>query len=191
MNGRGASLVPLGMLVLLAALTFWLSRVVQGDKPRAPLRHDPDYTVERFEVKRFDLGGKLQHTLTGEKLIHYPDDDTTIVSAPHVTYHQTNPTEISARVAFIGPDGKEVDLVDNVSVIRYSAVGDTVATQLKTPSLKIFPDEERGLTPDPVAITQGRSVIRGRGLVMDNKTGITELRGRVTGTLHSKRTEKP
>lgn len=181
----------MAMLVLLAALTFWLSRVVEGDKPRAPQRHDPDYSVERFEVRRFDLGGTLQHTLTGEKLIHYPDDDTTIVTTPRVTYHQSAPTEISARVAFIGADGKEVDLVDDVSLVRYSAAGDTATTHLETRSLKIFPDEERGLTPDPVTITQGRSVIRGRGMEIDNKTGISVLRGRVNGTLHSKRTETP
>ena len=99
MNDRSTSLVPLAMLVLLAALTFWLSRLIEGDKPRAPQRHDPDYIVERFELRRFDVGGKLQHTLVGERLLHYPDDDTTVVTAPRLTYHQTAPTEISAAKA--------------------------------------------------------------------------------------------
>ena len=191
MKDRSASLVPLTMLVLLAALTFWLSRLIEGDKPRAPLRHDPDYGVERFELRRFDLSGKLQHTLVGESLVHYPDDDTTIVKAPRLTYHQTAPTEISARMAHIGRDGKEVDLVDSVLVVRHAASGDDAPTQIETRSLKIFPDEERGNTSDPVTITQGRSVIRGQGMDIDNKTGVSVLRGRVKGTLYSKRTEKP
>jgi hypothetical protein len=42
-----------------------------------------------------------------------------------------------------------------------------------------------------VVITQGGSILRGSGLEFDNKTGVTVLRGRVTGTLHSNRTEKP
>mgnify|MGYP000856062201 FL=1 len=68
---RSASLFPLAMLVLLAALTFWLNRVIEGDKPRGPQRHDPDYWVENFVVRRFDLDGKLQHTLVAKKLLLY------------------------------------------------------------------------------------------------------------------------
>lgn len=191
MKDHGASLVPLGMLLLLAALTFWLSRLIEGDKPRAPLRHDPDYVVERFEVRRFDIHGNLQHTLVGEKLVHYPDDDTTIVNGPYLTFHQTAPAEIGAKLALIGADGKEINLLDQVRVLRHAASGDAPPTQLDTRSLKLFPDEERGLTRDPVTITQGRSTIRGTGLEIDNKTGISVLHGRVNGTLYSKRTEKP
>ncbi len=191
MNDRSTSLVPVVMLVLLAALTFWLSRLIEGDKPRAPLRHDPDYIVERFELRRFDLEGKLQHTLLGERLLHYPDDDTTVVSAPRLTFHQNTPTEISAGMANIGRDGKEVDLVDSVRIIRQAAEGDAAPTRLETRSLKMFPDEERGLTRDAVTITQGRSVVRGQGMEIDNKTGVSVLYGRVKGTLYSKQTEKP
>ena len=179
------------MLVLLAALTFWLNRVIQGDNPRGPQRHDPDYWVERFEVRRFDLDGKLQHTVVADNLLHYPDDDTTIVAAPHITYHQQPPTEIFARMAYIGKDGKEVDLVDNVRVIRHSAETGSPSTVLETRTLKVFPDDEKGHTNDPVVITQGKSILNGSGLDIDNKSGISVLRGRVTGTLHRNRTETP
>jgi lipopolysaccharide export system protein LptC len=191
MNDRSTSLVPLAMLVLLAALTFWLSRLIEGDKPRAPQRHDPDYIVERFELRRFDVGGKLQHTLVGERLLHYPDDDTTVVTAPRLTYHQTAPTEISAGMAHLDRDGKEVDLVDSVRIVRHAAEGDAAPTRIETPSLKIFPDEERGLTQEAVTITQGRSIVRGQGMEIDNKTGVSVLHGRVKGTLYSKQMEKP
>lgn len=191
MKDRSASLFPVAILVLLAALSFWLNRLIQDDKPRGPLRHDPDYWVERFEVRRFDLEGQLQHTLVAAKLVHYPDDDTTIVTAPHITYHQQPPSEISARKAYIGREGKEMDLVDDVKVIRHAVTGDTPPTVLETRTLKIFPDDEKASTRDPVLITQGKSIMRGSGLDLDNKSGITVLRGRVTGTLHRNRTETP
>jgi lipopolysaccharide export system protein LptC len=191
MKNRAASLFPLVMLLLLAALTFWLNRVIQGDSPRGPQRHDPDYWVERFEVRRFDIDGKLQHTVVADKLLHYPDNDTTIVTTPHLTYHQQPPTEIFARTAYIGRDGKEVDLVDDVRVIRHGALGDSPRTLLETRTLKVFPDDERGTTNDPVVITQGKSIMRGTGLDIDNRSGITVLRGRVTGTLHRNQTETP
>jgi lipopolysaccharide export system protein LptC len=188
---RAASLFPMAILVLLAALTFWLNRLIQDDKPRGPQRHDPDYWVERFEVRRFDLEGQLQHTLVAGKLVHYPDDDSTVVTAPHITYHRQPPSEVSARMAYIGREGKEMDLVDEVKVIRHGALGESPPTVLETRTLKIFPDDEKASTRDPVLITQGKSIMRGSGLDLDNKTGITVLRGRVTGTLHRNRTETP
>ncbi|MDP1614083.1 MAG: LPS export ABC transporter periplasmic protein LptC [Sulfuritalea sp.] len=191
MKDRAASLFPMAILVLLAALTFWLNRLIQDDKPRGPQRHDPDYWVERFEVRRFDLEGQLQHTLVAAKLVHYPDDDSTVVTAPHITYHRQPPSEVSARMAYIGREGKELDLVDEVKVIRHGALGESPPTVLETRTLKIFPDDEKASTRDPVLITQGKSIMRGSGLDLDNKTGITVLRGRVTGTLHRNRTETP
>jgi len=188
---RAASLFPLVMLLLLAALTLWLNRVIQADNARGPQRHDPDYWVERFEVRRFDIEGRLQHTLVAAKLIHYPDDDTTVVTAPHITYHQQPPSEVSARMGYIGRDGKQVDLVDEVRVIRHGATADAPPTLLETRTLKVFPDDERGTTNDPVVISKGKSIIRGTGLDIDNRTGITVLRGRVTGILHRNRTETP
>jgi lipopolysaccharide export system protein LptC len=190
MKDRAASLFPLVMLLLLAALTFWLNRVIQGDNPHGPQRHDPDYWAERFEVRRFDVSGKLQHTIVADKMLHYPDDDTTIVTTPHVTFHQ-QPAEIFARMAYIGRDGKQVDLVDDVRVIRLGAEIDSPSTVLVTRTLKIFPDDEKAHTNDPAVITQGKSVMNGTGLDIDNKSGITVLRGRVTGSVYSNRAQTP
>ena len=191
MKDRAASLFPLVMLLLLAALTFWLNRVIQGDNPHGPLRHDPDYWVERFEVRRFDIDGKLQHTLVADKLLHYPDDDTTVVTAPHLTYHQQPPSELSARMAYIGRDGKEVNLVDEVRVIRHAAVDGTPSTVAESRTLKVFPDDEKAHTDDPVVITQGKSVMNGSGVDIDNRSGISVLHGRVTGTLYRNQTRTP
>ena len=191
MKHNATSMFPLAMLLLLAALTFWLSQVIQGRVPRGPLRHDPDYWAEHFTVRRFDINGTLQHTLVAEKLVHYPDDDTSIVTEPHLTYHQQPPLEILSRMAYIGRDGKEVDLVDEVKVIRHGATDDLPPTVIETRALKVFPDEEKASTNDPVILTRGASVLRGSGLETDNSTGITILHGRVTGTLHRNRTSKP
>lgn len=184
MKDRTASLFPLAILVLLAALTFWLNRLIQGDTPRGPVRHDPDYWVENFKVRRFDANGRLQHTLVGARLVHHPDDDTTIIETPQLNYLRRPPTEIHAGRAIIDSKGKEVELVDGVQVIREGADARQPPTLLETKSLKVFPDDERGRTADPVLITRGSSVIRGTGLEIDNRTGVTVLRGRVTGTLH-------
>ncbi|MCF8177920.1 MAG: LPS export ABC transporter periplasmic protein LptC [Sulfuritalea sp.] len=184
MRDRSASLLPLVMLILLAGMTFWLNRVIQGDKPRGPVRHDPDYWVEKFEVRRFDTEGKLQHTLVADKLVHYPDDDTTLITNPHITFNQRPESEIFSRTAHMGPDGKVVDLIDDVQVIRHNDSEKSGPTVLETRRLRVFPDDEKAHSDDPVRITRGMSVINGIGLDIDNKSGLTILRGRVTGTIH-------
>ncbi|MCF8150392.1 MAG: LPS export ABC transporter periplasmic protein LptC [Burkholderiaceae bacterium] len=191
MRDRSASLLPIAMMILLAALTFWLNQIIQGDNPRGPLRHDPDYWVERFEVRRFDTEGKLQHTLHADKLLHYPDDDTTIVTTPHFTYHQLPQSEVFGRMAYMGPDGKVVDLVDDVKVIRYPDLDKSAPTVMETRTLRIYPDDEKAHTDDPVRITRGLSIVNGVGLDVDNKSGLSVLRGRVTGIIHRNDNETP
>lgn len=183
MKDRAASLAPLALMLLLAAVTFLLYRAVQSDTPRAPLRHDPDYIVDQFTVRRFDVNGRLQHTLSAKKMEHFPDDDTSLVTAPHLLYHRQPPTEVFARQALVSTDGKEIALVDDVKVVRHGPAG-LAATVLETRLLKVFPDDETATTTTPVTITQGQSVANGSGLDLNNATGITVLHGRVTATLH-------
>lgn len=183
MNSRATAFAPLALMLLLAAITFLLYRAVQSDAPRGPLRHDPDYIVEQFTVRRFDVDGRLQHTFSAKKMEHYPDDDTSLVTAPRLLYHRQPPTEVSARQALVSKDGKEIALVDDVKVIRHGTAG-AAATVLETRLLTAFPDDETATTTTPVVITQGQSVAHGSGLDFNNATGITVLHGRVTATLH-------
>ena len=67
------------MMAVLASGTWWLVRNAPSvDTPReaAPLRHEPDYTMTRFVVQRFGSDGALRTEIEGERLRHYPDDDT-------------------------------------------------------------------------------------------------------------------
>lgn len=186
MNNRAATLVPLVLMALLVAVTYWLYQVIQANSPRAPLRHDPDYIVEQFTVRRFAPDGSLQHTLHAEKMVHYPDDDTSLITLPHLVYHRQPPTEVFARRALVGKDGEEIDLIDEVRVIRQGLPG-MPPTLLETRLLKVFPDKETATTTTPVTITKGQSIVHGSGLDLDNKTGITRLHGRVNATLYRNR----
>lgn len=182
----GATLLPLAMLALLAALTFWLERVTQGaaaDGSKA--RHDPDFFVENFSVRRFNPEGLLQHTLHSQKMLHYPDDDSTDLVAPRLTYHRDPPTRVSSDTAWLDKDGKHVRLDGNVRVVRGNANGGP-ETVLSTSVLHAVPDDEVAHTDAPVTITQGKTVINGSGLHADNKTQISVLSGRVHGIIYNK-----
>jgi lipopolysaccharide export system protein LptC len=191
MRDRAALLGPLVLMMLLAGITYWINQIVQIDGPRKPLRHDPDYIITHFNVRRFDVNGILQHTLIADRMAHYPDDDTSVVTSPHLINHRQPVTEIFARQGLVGTQAKQIDFVDDVRVVRHGATEQTLATVMATRLLTVFPDDEIGHTLTPVTITQGKNIIHGSSLDLNNKTGITVLHGRVTGTLYRNPSPSP
>lgn len=177
-----SALFPLLLAGLLAGMSYWLEMASRpaGGSTDGKSRHDPDYIIEKFEVRRFDPQGILQHTVVADLMRHYPDDDSTVVLAPRVTYHRTPPTVITAREARVSSKGEQVQLVDDVSVVR-SGVAGRPDTRLTTARLDVWPDEEIASTTLPVVIRQGQTQVHGSGLHVDNKTSIYVLEGPVNG----------
>ncbi|MDO8958582.1 MAG: LPS export ABC transporter periplasmic protein LptC [Rhodocyclaceae bacterium] len=177
-----ATLFPLVIVGLLAGMTFWLEQATRPPVASndGKSRHDPDYIIENFSVRRFDSEGALQHTLHAASMHHYPDDDSTVVQSPQLTWHRQPPTLITAHEARLDSEGKHVQLIGDVRVTR-SGVGDKPATVLSTARLDVFPDDELATSNVPVAIAQGRSNISGGGLSANNKTSIYILEGPVYG----------
>jgi len=177
-----ATLFPLLLAGLLAGMSYWLELA-----SRAPTtthdgksRHDPDFIVKNFEVRRFDPQGNLQHTVVADLMRHYPDDDSTVVLEPRLTYHRNPPTFINAREAQISSKGEHVTLIDGVRITR-TGVGNKPDTVLTTNRLEAWPDDEIAKSNAPVTITQGQTNVHGSGLSVDNKTSFYTLDGPVQG----------
>jgi lipopolysaccharide export system protein LptC len=188
MQGRfspATTLFPLLLVGLLAGMTYWLEL---ASRPPAVAndgksRHDPDYIVETFEVRRYGPEGNLQHTLRAAQMRHYPDDDSTVVLSPDLTYHNIPPTFIRANEARLDSKGKHVQLIDAVRVARSGANG-RAETVLTTAKLDTYPDDEIATSDQPVTITQGKTVVTGSGLKANNKTSMYVLEGPVHGIFH-------
>lgn len=193
MRLRTQSLFPVGVLTLLAALTFWLDRASQVVEvpDDGKMRHDPDYVVDNFSLKRFGPQGGLQNTLTAQKMVHYPDDDTTLVTEPRVAYlGGPRATRLAAREGLVGTDAREIVLIKDVRAIR-EATAESPELVVTTSTLTVFPDDEVARTSAPVTITLGASVVRGVGLEADNKTAIYRLLNQVTGTIYKNHRNEP
>lgn len=185
MKLSAAPLFPLFLLTLLAGGTFWLERAthVEDSVGSGKHRHDPDFIIDNFTTRRFGLDGSLQHTLTAQQMLHYPDDETTEVSAPALTYFaKTPPTRIDARRAWVSKDGKEVRLSEDVRMVR-AATPSQPELVVTSAELRVFPDDELARTGTPVTIVDGQSTLHGSGLEANNHTQIFTLLGRVQGTL--------
>jgi len=182
------SLLPLVMLSLLAALTFWLDRAAQvevrGNDGKT--RHDPDFIVDQFTVRKFKPSGKLQYSLVAQKMLHYPDDDTTDISQPQLIYFgHPQQLRISAKRAAVGKDGDVVHLIDDVKVVRDAAPGDPQLT-ISTSTMTVYTEDEIASTKDPVTIRHGASIVRGVGMEINNLKQTTRLLSGIQGIIFPK-----
>lgn len=183
MISRSALFFPIVLAVMLALLTFWISQTVeqQGPKLDGSNRHDPDYTMRNFVTTQTDALGQLRYILAATEMLHYPDDDSTVLQRPRFTQYTVNKpyTQIEGLRGYISSNGEEVELVDNVKVVRQAFEGKG-EMQVLTEKLWIFPKQDLVKTNAPVTIKQApKTVITAVGMVYDKKAQTVTLLNRV------------
>lgn len=179
MHGRSAMWFLLLVLAMLAALSLWVQQAVQPPtpKPDGSARHDPDYKLTNFSTVKTDQNGNLRNTLQAAEMVHYPDDDSTELTRPNFTMFSANKpfTRFAGERGLVSSDGKEVQIIGNVKVVR-GATGRKGELTLLTDYLYILPDEDIAKTDRAVTITQApKTVIRGTGMLYNKKQGTLEL----------------
>lgn len=182
---RFSAAFPLLLVALLAAMSYWLERAVQG--PGAPrdgsTRHDPDYIVQDFVVRQLGPDGIAVHQLQAKRMLHYPDDDTTHLEQPTLQrYTQGAATlKISAKSAQVSSEGKTVDFHDDVKAVRLATPERSELT-LTTEYLRVVPDDDFASTDRPVTIVDANTKATAVGLELDNKAKVLKLMSNVRGT---------
>ena len=185
MSDRLTATVPLILVTLLAALTFWLERMVQptGRAPGATSRHEPDYIVEKLSAVSMNEKGAAAYTLAAAKMMHYPDDDTTILAAPRFVSYGTaqSPVTITASEAVVSSNGQHVYFQDDVRVTR-AAHGTSSELVVRTDFLHVIPDQNIARTDRTVTITDAATTVTAVGFEINSETRIMKLQSRVRGT---------
>lgn len=184
MNERLTLWFPLGLMALLALLTFWLDRTVQEPFSRRDggMRHDPDYWVENFLARHMGMDGLPRHTLAAVKMEHFPDDDTTRLTRPHFIAMDRNriPTHILAQHGLISSNGEDIYFTRGVRIEKDEGAGKdwlTVATEY----LHITPNQDIARTDKAVTIRTPAAVITATGMELNNRTRVVKLLSRVKG----------
>lgn len=184
MQERLTAWFSLFLLAMLAALTFWLDRVVQPPPPGRPAiaRHDPDYFVDGLSVMRMAPDGSIKHTLAAHRMVHYPDDDTTHIETPRFVSYATRgaPVTIVARRALVSGEGENIYFQDDVRVTR-AAFADRSELVVQTSYLHVVPDESIARTDRAVTITDANTTVRAVGLELNSETRVLKLLSRVRG----------
>lgn len=184
---RVSAWFPLLLLAALAALTFWLDQAVQLPAANGSLakRHDPDYFVDGLSALKMNPDGKVSYTLSAEKMVHFPDDDTTRLTKPRWVSLGSGkpPVTITAEQALVSSNGEHVYFEDNVRVVREPG-GKQSRLVLETIFLHVIPDQDIARTDRPVKITDANTVVNAVGLELNSETRVLKLLSNVKGVYY-------
>ena len=186
MIDRSGNWFVFALLVTLAALTFWLDRVLQPAPAvtRDVSNLDPDYIVDGLSASKMDAQGRLTHTLRAQKMTHYPDEDLTVLIEPRfVAYSEGEPpVTITSRQGRMSGNGENVYFEREVRVVRAPS-GNTGELVVQTNFLHVIPDAKIAQTDQPVTIRDANLLVNASGLELNSETRVLKLSGRVKGTL--------
>jgi lipopolysaccharide export system protein LptC len=183
MKIRITNLLPIMLMLFLAALTLWLRITMEapGTSGNGPHRHDPDAIIDNFTVTRLDERGVAQYTLTANRMLHFADDDTTELAAPRVIKLGEGPTvTITAERGTVTRDGEEAFFHGNVRVVR-SATPEREELRVHTDYLHVLPQKNIARTDRAVTLIEGRSVLSAVGMEFDENARRLTLFSQVRG----------
>lgn len=193
MTERLVSWSPVALLLLLAGLTWWLDSKVQP--PARPidgsLRHDPDFYIEGFNAARMNPDGTKRYELTGTKLFHFPDDNSTELASPYLIYYdyERAPATVRSETARLAHGGDDVYFYDNVQIVR-SAYGENPELGIFTSYLHVIPDRDFAETDKPVTMIEGNSTANSVGLEFDHAKQQVRLLSEVQARYENPRSVK-
>ena len=174
-------LLPLPLLGLLG-FSYWLNQQAQPDldKPDNSMRHQPDAIVENFSAIKLSEQGTPRFIIAAQKMLHFPDDDSTTLEMPHLTsLSAERPTiHVSAKRGTLSSKGDDVFLHDNVEVLREESPSQDWF-RLQTEYLHIIPDRDSLSTDRAVTAFDPHNTVHAIGLEMDNRARTIKLLSRV------------
>lgn len=179
---RLSSWLPVLPLLGILAMSYSLDRQTQPEasKPDSRKQHTPDAIVDNLTATTLDRTGTPHFILQTKQLVHYTDDDSTTLSAPHITALTPSQPDvrISALRGNVSSKGDLLELQDEVKIVR---AANTQLSELiiSTDYLKVFPEKELSQTDKAVLVKDAQNTINAIGLDMDNQAQTIKLLSQV------------
>jgi len=168
-------------MVLLTAVSFWISRS-QDDRSPAPVAGlDPklDYVLRDFEVQSFDEQGQPSINLRAPFLRNNPVLEVGTIEQPVIILNQADTTWIlSSDSATITKDKEHVQLSGDVH-LRKSEHESGAWVELDTRDVQIEVSPKTAKTDQPVSMFDGLNRVTAIGLDLDMKANTFKLKKQV------------
>ncbi|MEO8102853.1 MAG: LPS export ABC transporter periplasmic protein LptC [Betaproteobacteria bacterium] len=176
MNTRPLPVLPLSVLLLLVALTFWLSRFVQTDDVRVDgrKRHDADLIIENFAALKLNASGDLEYAVNAAKMMHFQDDDSSVLENVVFTAIQPNQPKVTAKA----PRGQLLKRAGGADEVMMDG-GVRIETEpderypplmLATPSLTVIPDKNIARSSEGVVMQSPTGELTAKSFLLNTLT---------------------
>lgn len=174
--------LPLMLMVGLALGTWLVAKNTPGllaPSGQAAVRHQPDYTLDQFDLQRFDPSGALKIEIQGEHMQHFPDDDIMEVEQIRVVTTEPDGRRMTATALHgrARGDSSEVWLDGQAQLV--SETPGALPIRLNGEHLHALPKLRRVDSTHMVRVRQGDSEFNADGVEYDDDTGLLTLHGRV------------
>ncbi|TBU82689.1 LPS export ABC transporter periplasmic protein LptC [Pseudomonas daroniae] len=176
------ALLTLGAL-LLAAAGYW--NINPDSFSSSPQHSGPDNPIDFYAINAHSVqylpDGKVQSDMTSDLLEHVQSTDVTLLTEPRMSLFRGTdfPWNVRSARGEVGPDGDEVELIDQVRVERTDDKGRT--TILTTSRLTVFPQKEYAQTQQAVRIDAANGVTTAQGMKAYLNDGRMLLQSNVRG----------
>jgi len=124
--GDSKNLLIGGILLFLILGSSWLNRAIEKKTEYQPAnQHSPDYYLNHFSAVTMDENGKPDKRLSADRMVHFPDDDTTELSEPRMTIYDDDrpPWKVRSETGWVSGDKELVLLQGKVNIDRPAAPG--------------------------------------------------------------------
>ena len=169
-------------LILILSILFGLYYIrLQLTRPvnTSNLTHQPDSYATQVVMYHIDKAGILGDQLSAPFSLHYPSNNTTLLTAPLFTFYLKNKAswQLSARYGRL-KENDRLRLWNNVTLEQKNSNNKIIST-LKTSTLDIHIKEKIADTSAPVSITRMNQVIHAVGLHANFNTKTIRLLSQV------------
>jgi lipopolysaccharide export system protein LptC len=170
------------LLPILAIISIWLLSGEDNEKDLSPddekLRTS-DYSMTKFTLTVMDDSGSPSRIITGDKMSHYPDDDSTEILFPvaHVIDQEKDNWIMSSNKGLTQGKGEEITLTGNVIITRQ----DNNEIELRTEQLILDTLHNTAYTDLAVSIKSPYGNTESVGLHASLEDKMINLHSRVKG----------
>lgn len=182
---RIAAGISIALLAGLAGISYYLAELsARVDLPRIARgkTHEPDYFVEGLALTRLNAAGQPSFRMSADRLLHYPDDDSSEFQRPLLVSLDPGKPLVTLRAnrgrATAG--GEETHLHESVQLTR-AAQGNRPELRIDTDYALVLHEQNLARSDRPVRITYGDSSLTGVGMEFDNSTRVLKVQSNVQG----------
>jgi len=182
---RFAAALSVGILGVLAAVSYYLAETsdrLQRAEPAGTQKHEPDYYVEQVALTRLDRNGAPAFRLSADRMLHYPDDQSSEFDRPVLVSLEPDRPLVTLRAARgrSTNEGDRTELFDDVVLTR-AAAADKPALRVETDYVLLLASEDVARSDRPVRIDYGDSSLTGVGMEFNNSTRVLNVLSNVRG----------